>query len=184
MFFANKSIVIKPYRTIETLPIWHYKKVPSTGDLRYLLKLEDYDELPKKCKIGLQKIWQDIQTEFFEKVDFNDTQDYYFEKSQKLLMLKLDEAIAEAGETHNPKLSRMKVDIKLLENELKDDLLDNKQQTFEDQIVMLESHYKIEINPQRTSTLKFYKYLQLYERQQQQSEEIIERAKNKTRKTN
>jgi len=37
----------KIYNDTETLPIWNLSKLQETGDLRYLLILDQYSQLPK-----------------------------------------------------------------------------------------------------------------------------------------
>ena len=37
----------KLYKTLDTIPIWNFDKVLTENDIRYLLKLKDYEKLPK-----------------------------------------------------------------------------------------------------------------------------------------
>ena len=43
---------MKLYKDIDLLPAWNYFKIIDTGDLRYLLFLSDYNELPNSKKVG------------------------------------------------------------------------------------------------------------------------------------
>lgn len=56
---------LKYYQSIEFLPIGCFYKIIDTGDLRYLLKLKDYEELPH-CSLNLEPIWEKISTEYLE----------------------------------------------------------------------------------------------------------------------
>jgi len=47
---------MKFYRSIDTLPIWNYDKWLNSEDARYLLKVEDYDQLPEVNKKTLSEI--------------------------------------------------------------------------------------------------------------------------------
>src|SRR6056297_546611 len=47
---------MKFYRSIDTLPIWNYDKWLNSDDARYLLKIEDYDQLPEVNKKTLSDI--------------------------------------------------------------------------------------------------------------------------------
>ncbi len=38
----------KYYNSPKTLPTWNYYEISRTGDLRYLLNIDDYSELPEK----------------------------------------------------------------------------------------------------------------------------------------
>ncbi len=37
----------KLYKTLDTIPIWNFDKILTNNDIRYLLKLKDYEKLPK-----------------------------------------------------------------------------------------------------------------------------------------
>jgi len=47
---------MKFYRSIDTLPIWNYDKWLNSDDARYLLKIDDYDQLPEVNKKTLSEI--------------------------------------------------------------------------------------------------------------------------------
>lgn len=59
--------IYKNYKSIEFLPFWNYYKVSENNDHRYLLKLDDYEELPE-IEIDLSDIWENI---CFEIADIN-----------------------------------------------------------------------------------------------------------------
>jgi hypothetical protein len=70
--FKKKPITFKPallkhkyYKSIEVLPVWNLYKVQKTGDLRYLLILDDYINLPK-VNIDLSEVYQNILLQFEE----------------------------------------------------------------------------------------------------------------------
>ena len=63
---AQEEKSLRYYRSIDFLPIGCFNKASETGDLRYLLKLKDYEELPEYNTEGLQEVWEDIREEYIE----------------------------------------------------------------------------------------------------------------------
>lgn len=60
------------YHSIDYLPIFNFFKIIELEDKRYLIKLEDYELLPDEVDLNvLNKIWDDIQTEYSEAEDSN-----------------------------------------------------------------------------------------------------------------
>ena len=56
---------LKYYHSIDFLPVGCFYKVLETGDYRYLLKLDDYDELPE-CSLNLDEVWESIVKEYLD----------------------------------------------------------------------------------------------------------------------
>jgi hypothetical protein len=56
------------YTTIDTLIVWNWDKVNTTSDLRYLLKLNDYADLPE-INFDLSETWNKIQNEIIKVQD-------------------------------------------------------------------------------------------------------------------
>jgi hypothetical protein len=93
--FTNKTNM-KAYRKIEDLPAWNYIEMNKNKDIRYLLKLNDYDTLPdlKKWRIGakiteneLNEISENIgiQVAQFE-IDNSKLSRLILEKSKSIMM--------------------------------------------------------------------------------------------------
>ncbi len=57
----------KIYKSIDSLPVWNFAKVMDTNDLRYLLILDYYDDLPEFNVEPI--IWEQIILEFAEHSD-------------------------------------------------------------------------------------------------------------------
>lgn len=57
--------IYKAYGSIDFLPIWNYKKVEKTSDVRYLIKGIDYEHLPN-VYLKLNDIWERLQSDFIE----------------------------------------------------------------------------------------------------------------------
>lgn len=80
----------KPYKSIETLPMYNYYKTLDTGDLRYLLKGIDIDELPD-YKGDLNELWEEINYQVSD-VNFesNPNSKNIFDKRRRLTELELE----------------------------------------------------------------------------------------------
>jgi hypothetical protein len=81
------------YKTLDKLPIWNFKKVEITGNVKYLLNLNSYDELPKlspKLETKLYTVWDLMDLEYLEKVGINKDYERYLKDKKRLLVLELD----------------------------------------------------------------------------------------------
>lgn len=58
----------KHYKTFEMIPIYNFRKVKETKDLRYLLKLKDYEYLPNINTKYLEKVWEDITFQYTDEL--------------------------------------------------------------------------------------------------------------------
>lgn len=72
------------YRSIDTLPVWNWDKAKK--DSRYLLKLDNYDELPE-CSIGFAPIERSIANEV-AKYSGSNAMSIYYDKTAELLDLR------------------------------------------------------------------------------------------------
>lgn len=153
----RKATSIRLYRSIDTLPIWNYDRVIKTGDLRYLMKLVDYDDLPI---VDIHRShWERIQTEVFEKVGMGDASREQMDKVYRKMMLDLDEMILDKD---SPKLSRVKTRRKQLEQELERPV---KSQDIYDQVAALRAFFHVDFDLRKMSVLEYYKQIELYEKQ-------------------
>lgn len=80
----------KPYKSIETLPMYNYYKVADTGELRYLLKNIDIDDLPD-YKGNLNSLWEDISCQVADiNIESNRSNQNVFDIRKKIAELELD----------------------------------------------------------------------------------------------
>lgn len=75
----------KLYTSIRNLPLARFFDILNTNDYRYLLKLKDYDNLPK-IKMDLSEIWADIYEDFLIKSD-NKEYKYRFNQIKNIDLL-------------------------------------------------------------------------------------------------
>ena len=147
---------MKFYRTIEELPIWNYNKVSESGDVRYLLRLDDYFELPDKG-FELKELAQtfvDIADELFERFGVDEIAITSMIEEKDILMMKLKWL---AGE----KIFRTSYKIKKKVRDDRQAMVGDKKQTFDERIVMLESYFKKDFDVYKMSVAKFYTYLNI-----------------------
>ena len=156
----EKDRTIKLYRTIKDLPIWNWDQIKSTGDKRYLIKLDDYDELPK-VEVPVE-LWQDLLKEY--KDNFSESGNigsFGYEKFIEYQILLKEEVIASCDE-ENIMLSSIKVKRQMAEKELEN--LPSSSQTLDDQAIHMEIFFKTPFNVKQISVYRWYKYAQEYER--------------------
>jgi hypothetical protein len=55
--------IYKSYKSIDFIPIWNFKQVEKTGDLRYIIKNIDYESLPK-VYLKLNSIWENLYEQY------------------------------------------------------------------------------------------------------------------------
>jgi len=85
---TTKNDELRYYKSIDFLPMWNYYKTQETEDLRYLLKLDDYESLPDVDESIFNEIWQEIT---YQVIDFNNETDRrskrIFDKRKEIAML-------------------------------------------------------------------------------------------------
>ena len=65
ILILSKIHKFKVYESLDFLPIWNYKQVEKTQDLRYLIKGVDYEHLPNAYQ-NIIPIWEKIYNDFIE----------------------------------------------------------------------------------------------------------------------
>lgn len=87
---SNNTCKFDYYKSIDFLPLFNFFMIHKTEDLRYLLKLEDYEVLPDNVELNnLPDIWEKILVEFQESEDGNRSVIQYVE-GRAILKLELD----------------------------------------------------------------------------------------------
>lgn len=78
------------YKSIDFLPIFNFFKVIETDDLRFLLKIEDYEILPDDADIKeLSKAWESISNEY-SKAENSNSSVIHFTTIKSLHKLELE----------------------------------------------------------------------------------------------
>jgi hypothetical protein len=150
---------MKFYRTIEELPIWNFDKINEQGDVRYMLKLDDYFELPE---IGIDydtlvDHFIQVSDELFERFGVDDRAITNMMEEKDILIIKLKWLAGEKAFK-----TRYKIKSKIRED--RESMVGDKKQTFEEKIIMLESYFKKDFDVYKMSVAKFYTYLDVFKR--------------------
>ena len=150
---------MKYYKTIEDLPIWNFEKVSETGDIRYILKLEDYFELPEEGfdPDALVDVFIKVSDDLFDNFGVDDKAITKMIEEKDLLILKLRWL---SGERTMKAIFNIK-------NKIVEERESQKgptKQSFNERIVMLESYFKKDFDVYKMSVSKFYTYLNLYKK--------------------
>lgn len=159
MKFKKKLAVVdtvKYYRSIDELPIGNFNKINETSDYRYLIRLEDYYELPEKVdSVKLSNLYEEILMQLFVKFGFDETFISGLREEKAILILKLKVI---AGE----RTLQAVVDIK--EQQINDRSNVNKKYKadFDKKVATLEVHFKMPFDVNKMSTLRFFTYASMY----------------------
>jgi len=170
----EKDHSIKLYRTIKDLPIWNWNETKKTGDKRYLIRLDDYDDLPK-VKVP-EELWRKLLNEYNNEFqDLGSIGNFGYEKFIEHQMLIKEELIASCDD-NNPMLSSIITKRKMVEKELEN--LPKSSQTLEEQAIHMEIFFKIQFDVKLISTYRWFKYTQEYERRIKELEEQKRRSRS------
>lgn len=80
---------VKYSENINQANLWQFKNVIASGEVRFLLILDDYDELPDCDTDELSTAWHKIYTDFSEIVGGNRA-DLWLVKQRRLISMKLN----------------------------------------------------------------------------------------------
>jgi hypothetical protein len=150
-------MIHKYYKNIEDCPIWNLQKVNETGDLRYLVKgVEDYDDIKEK-ELDLETLATSYSNMMEEVSNTFGLSEEYIDKARvekELLILSYKILL---GEKHLKAIR----DHKIRTIEESKATGSNNDTPFDEQIVVLESFFKIPINVKDISASKYYTYLKV-----------------------
>ena len=151
-----KRKYIKAYLTIDELPIWNFDKVRTEKELRYLLRLKDYNKLPK-TSLNLEEIWEDIYYQYLD--EFGDS-----DISRQLSIAEINywDIYWNLMDTNNRKLIT-KIHLKIKEIDRIKKLIDMNPQSLAKQIEIVERWRRLPIDPKKTSVLMWYTYVKAME---------------------
>ena len=155
---------MKHFRNIEELPIWNYTKVNETGDLRYLLCLDDYYDLPNVSDLKqFETLWEDIRYQIIDEFGFSHLEQLILQKDKEIEQLKIKLILKKDKKL----LTKLKIRQKELVSMLKSNKSEKKQ-SFEEQVVYLESYFKIPIDIKKMSVKRYFTYIRVFEQQIEQ----------------
>jgi len=154
---------MKIYNSIDNLNLYCYGKILETNDLRYLLVLDDYFELPEikeKEYNELFKIWENINDEIVELTGISEDYKEQFRLRKSIALLKVDMIVNE-----NKSLQTL---IEIKEMELLN-LQPKNKTSIDESIISIESILKIQINDKKTSTKKYFSYIKFINKKHEEN---------------
>lgn len=138
------------YRSIEDLPMWNFRKVISTGDIRYLYILEYYKDLPKEHP--KYEKWDDIFWEYIEAKGVDNNFKLRLELKAKLAILENEEICK--GKKNGVKIMMVNEKLKSLQN-------NTKKNTDLGNDAVLSKYLGFLINPKTTTVSQYIGFEQL-----------------------
>jgi hypothetical protein len=155
--FFYTNMIHKHYKNIEDCPIWNLQKVNETGDLRYLVKgFDDIDDI-KEEELDLQLLANSYSSMMEEVSNTFGLSEEYIDKARvekELLILSYKILL---GEKHLKAIR----DHKIRTIEESKAIGSTNDTPFDEQIVVLESFFKIPVDVKKTSSSKYYTYLKV-----------------------
>ena len=141
-----KKIKYSYYKSIEDLPIWNFNNIIDKDDMRYLLKLEDYNNLPTKKLPPLDVIWMSIYDEYLNLFGINKKYETYLIRMKNLIILEFEKNIDKSLETV---YDRAKL-------EMYDNIPKQDDKSFEKQLLAMIRYFKVTIDIKTISVKQFY----------------------------
>ena len=143
------------YRSIENLPQWNFQKVLQTGDLRFILVLDDYFEIESvkvNKSIDLNTIWEKIFDEYIKEFGLSDSYMRVMRDRRRIALLKCDMIIrGDYG---------LEAAIRIQEKKLDDE--GNKTEiSFEETVAHVEKYRGMAIDVTKVSVKRFNTYLKM-----------------------
>ena len=143
----------KTFNTLSTLPIWNFFKIKNSGQIIYLLDIEDHTKthITKKEITFLHDLWEKLDTEFIDRFAMNQEFINRCLIEKTILLLKLEEITSSDPFIKNR--------IKAEELKLKEDT--NKKEKFDiDKTVgVVEKYMSFQIDIFKTPIAKLYSYI-------------------------
>jgi hypothetical protein len=135
------------FDNIDVCPIWNWIKIQQTGDLSYLVNKGSF------TIEELEEIFLSMQDEIFK--DFGISEKY---KNYLSLLKEKARITIEVIETDD---AFSKLDLQVVEEDIKMILDDGKTQQFDEVVVYIEKFMGFQLNPKKVTIRKYYNYLKV-----------------------
>jgi len=143
----------KTFNTLSTLPIWNFFKIKNSGQIIYLLDIEDHTKthITKKEITFLHELWEKLDTEFIDRFAMNQEFINRCLIEKTILLLKLEEITSSDPFIKN----RIKAEeLKLKENTNKKEKFD-----IDKTVGVVEKYMSFQIDIFKTPIAKLYSYI-------------------------
>lgn len=139
------------YKSIDELPLWNYKKIIETKDLKYLLR----DENDETNGNEFESTWAAINEQLSGFVGVDD-------KTQKWLLLHIDLENLQLDYIATKDRSLItQINIKIKQIERMQKQFEGSGDDFDKQIAAVELHFKFHIDEKSTTVKRFFNYINL-----------------------
>lgn len=144
---------MKIYNTIEDLPLYNYGKILSSHDLRYLIHDIDIFDLPALKEQEwkeLMKAWEDLNAQIIDYVGISVEYKNILQLERDIALLEIEKIIKE-DDSLETIIELKRIELNTIKPQTK--------QTIDESIIILERHYKMQIDEKKTSVKKYFAYL-------------------------
>jgi len=143
------------YKTIAELPIWNFWEVVEKNELRYLLKLKDYEQLPECTEEQLHELyelWSELDYQYFEYFGIEDKYLNRLKLEKSIIMLEIDVALGK----NTLSIVRLRQQKRVLA-----ELNESSEEGLKplDMLINVEKFMGFHLKPEQISVKKFYSYV-------------------------
>jgi len=161
-------IKLVPYKSIEDLPIWNFRKINETGDLKYLFKAKDYNRFMIYRRWGLSEIYNNIAYQLLDAFgqdrileDYeqakNEFMEMFWTYQAEIAQAQLDERLPDRTlETH--------LSIKDREVQQISKYFSKFDSKFFNEVEAIATHRGVHLDPKKISVIQWYAYLKRAEK--------------------
>lgn len=158
-FLRKKTTSKKLYQRFNEVPIWNFNQVCETQDFRYLLRLENYNELPHV--VICESIWNKIYFEYLDCVGEDVERAEYRQKYNSFWELYWKQIQTKDRKLLN-KIEILRNQLNAFQNEFKKE----QKGVFEDQVIILSKFIGFRINTKEMNAKEYFSLLKQFNQYQ------------------
>lgn len=157
-FLRKKTTSKKLYQRFDEVPIWNFNKVCETQDFRYLLKLENYNELPVNITI-CESVWNTIYFEYLDCVGEDNERAEYRHKYNTFWELYWKQIATNDRKLLN-KIDILRVQLNAFQNDFKKE----QKGSFDEQVAILDNHFTgVQFDVYKMTAKRYFIQLKIYQ---------------------
>jgi len=144
--------------SIDNCPLWNWAKVVNSGDMRYLLRLEDYEQLPEVDEETMKQLSGDYEGMHYEILDAAGID----QDSEELMRVSayMYRYLAMWRATENGRWKLKYLQKKRIYDDMIEQAKEIKKVDIDEQIAFVEANYlKFSINTKKTTVKKWLFYM-------------------------
>jgi len=152
---TESNITQQIYNSIDDLPLWNFKKISETKDLKYLLKDENANAKPDE----FEKAWSRISEELNQVNGVSDQVQKWVLLRSDLERLYIDYILSKDQSIIT------EINIKKRQLERMEKQFESEGGNFDEQIASVELFFKFHIDEKNTTVKRFFNYIKLMKKQ-------------------